>query len=68
MDWRSQLLWSPYQLVEYQWRKGRLDALGKLVSAHPVCRVVLPVPLVGRDQLPLSHKPTASTRALSVYD
>ena len=30
---------------------------------------VLPAPQVGRDQLPLSHKPTASAREpLSVYD
>ena len=32
-------------------------------------RGVLPAPQVGRDQLPLSHKPTASAREpLSVYD
>ena len=40
-------LWSPtFQLLEYQWREGRFDTLGKLVSArhvngqHPVARLV----------------------------
>ena len=27
-------LLSPFQLLEYQWREGKFDTLGKLVSAH----------------------------------
>ena len=52
------LIFEPFQLLEYQWREGGFDTLGKL-----------PSPQVGRDQLPLSHKPTASAREPpSVYD
>ena len=66
-----------FQLLEYQWREGRFDTLGKLVSAHPgggqhppggwvppggCC--LLPSPHVGRDQLPLSHKRTATASPL----